>query len=280
MKRTLAAALLVFIATPLFAVEDAHERERLVAELLKLMDAPTFHRAVADAILGGFTRGGGSDEEREQARAYFDRVLGRVDFAAMVQDVDAPLLGKTFTTDELHDLIAFLKTKSGQKLMRIMPEMTAGALLQSSKAIQGAAQQVDEEKRSEDRKKYPWKVVMADIRTIATASEAYATDENHYPKATTMEELRKLLEPIYVRTLPLKDAWGHDYVYRVSPDGQHYRIVSGGADGHIDFTNETIVDIPQNAPIRPSKSPDEDIVYQDGQFLQAPEEALKEMRQP
>ena len=281
MKRLFAVAAILLLALPLFAADDTVERRRLVAELLKLVDAPTFHRLVMSAMLERTVPlDVGTAEERAQAHKYFDQLLGRVDFAKMVQEVDVPLVEKTFTTAELRDTIAFLKTKSGQKLMRIVPEMTAGAFVETSMAIRGAAVQLQEESRKEEKTKSPWKQTMADIRAIATASEVYATDENHYPKAATMEELRKVVEPTYIRTLPLRDAWGHEYVYRVTPDGQHYRIISGGADGRVDVSSETIVNLPENTPLRTSKSLDEDIIYQDGTFLQVPEEAVRDMKQP
>jgi hypothetical protein len=275
MKRAFAATLLVLFALPLFGAEDKAERQRLVAELLKLLDAPSFHRLVTSSML---QRSVGSDAERAEARAYFDKVLGRVDFGKIVQDVDVPLVEKTFTNDELRDVIAFLKTKGGQKLMQIVPEMTAGAFTQTAAALSHASQEVDDERRREETAKFPEKRTCADIRTIATASEAYATDQNHYPQATTMEELRKLLEPTYVRTLPLRDSWDHEFVYRVSADGQHYRIVSGGADGRIDPSSEMIVNIPAHTPIRANQSLDEDIIYQDGEFVQAPESIVRNIR--
>jgi hypothetical protein len=275
MKRAFAAALLVLFALPLFGAEEKAERQRLVAELLQLLDAPSFHRLVTRSML---QRAAGSDADRAEAREYLDKVVGRVDFAKIVQEVDAPLVEKSFTSDELRDVIAFLKTKSGRKLMQIIPEMTAGAFVETSMALSHAAQQVEEESRREEKTKFPEKRTWTDIRMIATACEAYATDENHYPKASTMEELRKIVEPTYIRTLPLRDAWDHQYVYRVSADGQHYRIVSGGADGRIDPSSEMIVDIPDHAPIRANSSLDEDIIYQDGQLVQGPPSIVKDVQ--
>ena len=269
MKRAFAATLLVLIALPLFSAEDA-ERRRLVAELVKLVDPASFHRLVEARML---QRGAPSSAD---AGAYFDKVLGRVDFAKIVQEVDVPLVEKTFTDAELREVIAFLKTKSGQKLMQVMPEMTAEGFVQTTAAFGQAARQAEEETRKQSPEKKAW----ADIRTIATACESYATDENHYPKAATMNELRKLLEPTYVRMLPLQDPWGHDYVYRVSADGEHYRIVSAGADGRFERSSEIIVDVPEHVPIRAAKSLDEDIIYQDGRLLQAPESIAKDIRQP
>src|SRR5215212_5240736 len=45
---------------------------------------------------------------------------------------------------------------------------------------------------------------MADIRTIATAVEAYATDHNRYPPPG---ELESSVVPTYVKSLPKVDGW-------------------------------------------------------------------------
>lgn len=69
---------------------------------------------------------------------------------------------------------------------------------------------------------------MNDFRSIATAAEAYKTDYNGYPQASSMEELQKLVQPLYIKSLPMHDAWGTPYRY--ISDGKTMTIVSAGAD--------------------------------------------------
>src|SRR3989441_9161008 len=57
------------------------------------------------------------------------------------------------------------------------------------------------------------KRTMADIRTVATASEAYATDKNRYPNATDMSSLETELVPTYIKVLPRTDGWNHPLKY-------------------------------------------------------------------
>src|SRR2546430_2975901 len=60
------------------------------------------------------------------------------------------------------------------------------------------------------------KRTMADMRTIATAWEARATDVNRYNAAgttlptgsVTISNLVSFLSPTYVKTFPQKDGWG------------------------------------------------------------------------
>jgi len=75
---------------------------------------------------------------------------------------------------------------------------------------------------------------LADAKSIRTTVEAYAVDHHRYPPAATIEELRPLVEPVYIRTMPMKDAWGTPFIYRVSQDGQSYTIASAGSDRKFD----------------------------------------------
>ncbi len=71
---------------------------------------------------------------------------------------------------------------------------------------------------------------LMDMRAIQTVVEAYAIDYRKYPAASTLSELRPLVEPVYIHTLPLTDAWGTAYRYLPSQDGQSYRLISAGSD--------------------------------------------------
>jgi type II secretory pathway pseudopilin PulG len=115
------------------------------------------------------------------------------------------------------------------------------------------------------------KRTMADIRTIATAVEAYGVDHNRYPQAATMDDLAGLLEPVHVRTLPRVDGWGHPFAYEAAScyqgSCQEYYVASSGRDGKFE----------RAAPSDWSGSPgvktswNEDIVYSNGSFVRAPE---------
>ena len=47
------------------------------------------------------------------------------------------------------------------------------------------------------------KRTMADLRSIGTAIESYSIDNNVYPAAGSMGALQPLIEPLYIRTMPL-----------------------------------------------------------------------------
>jgi general secretion pathway protein G len=121
------------------------------------------------------------------------------------------------------------------------------------------------------------KRTMADIRSIATAWEARATDTNAYNAAgwsqmeeVTYAQLAAGISPTYIRQFPDKDGWGNswyfgaDVAWGASTNGaaQVYHVQSGGRDGTMETTgtdNTKTTDF------------DCDIVYQNGNFIQWPE---------
>jgi general secretion pathway protein G len=131
------------------------------------------------------------------------------------------------------------------------------------------------------------KRTMADMRTIATALEARATDLSSYaivPYARhtspgkrveafgtlhreTFADLERALVPKYIRKLPRQDGWGEDFDIRTGNyndkgEAMLYALRSYGRDGRAEGDSYTA---------RPIQSFDEDIVYAEGQFFQYPE---------
>jgi type II secretory pathway pseudopilin PulG len=84
------------------------------------------------------------------------------------------------------------------------------------------------------------KRTMADIRSLATAIEAYWTDHPQWAPATitgSAAKLAGLLQPVYIKHIPLSDGWSRPlYVsVRTLRDGKEptvdYMIWSYGRDG-------------------------------------------------
>lgn len=132
----------------------------------------------------------------------------------------------------------------------------------------------------EARNRSAQKQTMADMRSIATAWEARATDANSYltGRETKRETckvgcstsgrplpyngLEKALSPTYIKKLPANDGWGHPFDFRA--DAQAYRIRSKGSDGKADNRTDTYAN-------RTIESFEEDLVFADGTFIQYPE---------
>lgn len=114
---------------------------------------------------------------------------------------------------------------------------------------------------------------MADIRAIATAWEARASDTSSYEisakRSVTAAELAHVLEPKYIRKLPRVDAWGKEFQFTLADyddkgHAQSYAIRSLARDGRPD----------RSANLSgPSTSFEDDIVYSNGSFIRYPEAA-------
>jgi general secretion pathway protein G len=127
------------------------------------------------------------------------------------------------------------------------------------------------------------KRTMADMRTIATAWEARATDTNRYNAAGTAaaggtcalpgttytsSTMDTILSPTYMKILPAKDGWGQKFEYQADQAlgltgvaAQTYAIISYGKDGKAQG----------GLTCGATTNFDCDIVYSQGTFLSYPE---------
>jgi type II secretion system protein G len=118
------------------------------------------------------------------------------------------------------------------------------------------------------------KRTMSDMRALATAVEAYAVDNNHYPAAactagvytagypgaTIATNSFQSLSPTYIAVPPLKDGWQNFFNYGSDANGSNYVITSYGRNTIVGTLNcGTTTDF------------NDDIVYSDGTFIQWPE---------
>ena len=117
---------------------------------------------------------------------------------------------------------------------------------------------------------------MADIRSIATAWEARATDINHYGAAggqstinfttggVSYASMVGRLSPTYIKSLPKNDGWGDPYDYVAQSNNQIYGIRSLGKDNAASNSSTYTAGTQ-------TKAFDCDIVYSMGSFIQWPE---------
>ncbi len=119
------------------------------------------------------------------------------------------------------------------------------------------------------------KRTMADMRNIATAWEARATDVNVYaaagggvtwPDATeAIGGLVTKLQSTYMKKVPTVDGWGNGYLYAVGCTDQCYSLESTGKNG----TDESEPNTAGAVVI--TDDFDCDIVFSDGNFVVYPE---------
>lgn len=211
------------------------------------------------------------EAQRKQTSDFADRLMQRLDFTKIAEENFAPIFIRNYSEEELAGLLAFYKTPLGAKHAADIPNLGIGFLMAAQGHVSEVSTQIAEEMQREQREKQPKaERTMADMRTIAVALEAYATDNERFPEGS-FEEIAKLIAPTYIRTVPMKDAWGNDYVYLVSADRSEYRIVSPGSDDVLEWDSREI------RPVAPEASPTlthaetSDIVFQNGSFVKHPE---------
>ena len=117
---------------------------------------------------------------------------------------------------------------------------------------------------------------MGDMRSNATAVEAYAVDLNRYPPsagqydlpfalgADTMNIVSTYLSPTYIKAAPLADGWNSWFRYTTDATGTAYIFACGGKDGSVTATGIT-------SPVGATTDFNADIIYSNGSFLQWPE---------
>jgi type II secretion system protein G len=104
---------------------------------------------------------------------------------------------------------------------------------------------------------------MADMRSIGTAVEAYAVDNNAYPAGgSSVSNIANKLEPKFIKKMPTNDAWqrAFDYISSPTTSPQEYTIESYGKNG----SDETIYR-GQTADFN------NDIIFSQGSFVEYPE---------
>jgi general secretion pathway protein G len=80
------------------------------------------------------------------------------------------------------------------------------------------------------------KRTMADIRSVGTACEEYAIDNQFYPntnntRAAMTQAVIDVLQPNYIKIVPKTDGWNWGLEYGSPTGGTGYTIVSPGKDG-------------------------------------------------
>ena len=112
---------------------------------------------------------------------------------------------------------------------------------------------------------------MSDMRTMATAVEAYAVDNNVYPSAQCAGKFTavtvvlsdtslSVLAPTYIANPVKKDGWSNFLLYNTTSNNQEYGFRSMGRD---DVTGAIVCTTTTNF--------NDDILYTNGGFLQWPE---------
>jgi len=102
------------------------------------------------------------------------------------------------------------------------------------------------------------KRTMADLRSIGTAVESYAVDNNNYPVANSQAILSPLVSPIYIKVMPANDGWSR--LFAVLATTVDYTLSSNGKDGQATSCAAGVTTLFN-----------EDICFANGQFIRYPQ---------
>jgi hypothetical protein len=218
----------LLIASTAAAAEQkiSPKKQKLIRELLELTDAP---EGAADAIIDILGGRLGLPIAPEEARG---EVREGKQVAAIAEETQMEIYDRYFTEKQLRDLITFFKTKTGQHYVEVARKMAA----ESRKNLRTETERRLNESAEQGRAAR----TRNDLQTLGLALSAYFAEHAMYPKAESIGNVASILVPKYAPTIPQQDAWGRPFSYEVSADGQHYRVVSSGADGKLASSDDIV----------------------------------------
>lgn len=178
----IALAFCFFITLPIYAQgSSSPEKKALIKELLELMNASNTSEAIANQFLDQLqepmltlisqglqlespNRKWGPAEERrlkaqtdEAAKRILVRMRvefpKRISYGEIVSQVGLEIYDKHFTEAEVKDLIAFYKTATAQKFIRLLPQITAEMLPRIGELIEPKLTGLISEFIADERKK-------------------------------------------------------------------------------------------------------------------------------
>jgi uncharacterized protein len=295
MRRFITVAAIIAIGIPLFATEpNPSPRQRaLIEKLFKATNVDRMSNSIVDSMYaqiekqflqGAEAKGNDPDDiaEAKEMFTLFREHCRSIDLGGLLHESNVRIYAKYFTEGEIADLAAFYESPTGKKAIEVLPQlmadgMKAGNDILTPKFVEAITQVIEEQE-----KRRPWRRTMANMRALATGIEAYSTDQQDgtYPAATDLAGLKTALKDYMSENFPEKDMWGHPYEYIVSPDRHHYRIVSAGADGIIEWDSRKIEVAKEGEPpaVRYRDRLEDDLIYGDGTFIQLPKQAKAKVK--
>jgi hypothetical protein len=190
---------------------------------MKLMPRSLVMIAIALAMVWAvaFARELGAREAREKIAAALN--LDKPD-RVHIKNISAGMGGEAIVEAQLDATLRFAADKEGQ--WKAVEIRTGDRQWESLELIRTA---VGKEKALR---------TTADMRTIATALEAFRRERGLYVEADTNSALVDNLAPQYMNTIIRLDAWSHEFEYKGTSAG--YRLASLGPDGKPNTGDEIV----------------------------------------
>ncbi len=254
MKKTLMIVLLLLFTMFLGAVNvAASEKENVgvvktVFKALKAKDMPTLDKLMAPEPKAEMKKHTGGWAEEVNTR--IDDIFGAGD-KVTVRWTATALKDRRFGLDWTINCISVFQITGG----KIAKVWNGNDFLFAMKK-----NNIDLVSSADAPLKHKLKATMSDIHVIGRVVTLYLEDYPHAPKAETIKEVAKITQPFYIKTCPLKDAWGNDLIYKVDPKNpKNYWVASPGSDGKFNGFN-------QKGTWSPKNENGQDIVLYNGKF--------------
>ena len=261
-RRGLIALTLLTVVAGNALASSRTERQQLVADVLAALDVRALCKAavvaqgyfVPDVPDADAEVKKGLAHQHAEERLILERAARSIASDSFIVEVLEPAINDAFTDAELRDVAAFARTPEGQKLLGVvlMKTLTERTRARSvSEAIAAARA----EREDELNRKYPWRKTISDMMT---ASTIIGSSRNGQALPTSLDDLARsegITDASFAR-----DAWNH--ALQFVTDAEHIRVASAGPDGILEPSSLMIG----------AKPAGDDIVLEDGEFLQYPKE--------
>ncbi len=165
----------------------------------------------------------GTKEAREKI-AQMDGLANLPNDSVKIKSIDNGMAGNAVVEAQIETAFKFTKTKGGWQVT----DIRLGAGQWESLEVMKAA--FNKEKTDRTR---------ADLNSLKTAIETFKKERGRLVPAANIVELTDALAPTYMASVIRLDAWGHELIYAVTPQG--YRLSSAGPDGKAGTADDIVL---------------------------------------
>src|ERR1051326_4297325 len=182
MRKFAALAALATALSPFAAAPPASARRAKINKLVTLSHAEDLEKAALVAALNALETFATTPEQKEALQQLRLRAATR-----STRDLWVSAFERNLDDKALAETLAMYESAAAERASHVVKTTLLDAMQERLRPGETDANQ-----RAARR-------TMADMRTLATALEARATDTNGYPESCDLETLRRLVEPIYIR---------------------------------------------------------------------------------
>lgn len=273
-----ALAVLSFASLPLVAADAPPARPQLLEQVTAALRASgALDSIVAPARAALLEKNAAALQRLDDVAR--KRVVADAD-AALAEELAKPRVAEGLVAHQLEfvndDALAALArvvtTDDGRQAAAVLLQLAGRTAPDAAAKVQPAFDVALERATAENAKLARVRLAARQMARLISGIEALAhgaDDEEvttpKYPEGP-MSRLARVIER-EIGGVADVDPWQKPYVYLVSSDHRHYRLVSGGADGSIDPASLDFARMPddQASPLAGA-----DLVVQDGSFIGAP----------